>query len=109
METMHTDPIAAFLARFPPFDGLEPEELASLTSGIEARSYDDGDVMLLEDGTPTEHLFVIREGSAELMHQGEVVDLSTVAIDTAGWYLRTVEPVCFLDDGSRFFIGEIHA
>jgi CBS domain-containing protein len=75
VETVHTDPIAAFLARFPPFDGLEPEELVSLTGGIEARSYDDGEVMLLEDGTPTEHLFVIRDGSAELVHQGEVVDL----------------------------------
>src|SRR5258705_1459655 len=72
---MHTDPIAAFLARFPPFDGLEPGELAALTGGIEECTYEAGDVMLLEDGTPTEHLFVVREGSAELMHQGEVVDL----------------------------------
>ena len=75
METMHTDPIADFLARFPPFDGLEPAELAALTGGIEERTYEAGDVMLLEDGAPTEHLFVVREGSAELMHQGEVVDL----------------------------------
>jgi CBS domain-containing protein len=72
---MHTDPIADFLARFPPFDGLEPEELEALTGEIEERSYAEGDVMLLEDGAPTEHLFVVREGSAELMHQGEVVDL----------------------------------
>jgi CBS domain-containing protein len=72
---MHTDPIADFLAPFPPFDGLEPAELAALTGGIEERTYEAGDVMLLEDGAPTEHLFVVRSGSAELMHQGEVVDL----------------------------------
>jgi CBS domain-containing protein len=75
VETMHTDPIAEFLARFAPFDALEPRELAALTGGIEARSYEDGEVMLLEDGTPAEHLFVVRDGSAELVHQGEVVDL----------------------------------
>jgi len=75
VETMHTDPIADFLVNFPPFDGLEPAELAALTGGIEERTYQAGEVMLLEDGAPTEHLFVVREGSAELMHQGEVVDL----------------------------------
>jgi CBS domain-containing protein len=72
---MHTDPIADFLVNFPPFDGLEPAELAALTGGIEEQTYDAGDVMLLEDGAPTEHLFVVRDGSVELMHQGEVVDL----------------------------------
>jgi CBS domain-containing protein len=75
VETMHTDPIAEFLARFPPFDSLEPGELEALTGGIEERAYEAGHVILLEDGAPTQHLFVVREGSVELMHQGEVVDL----------------------------------
>src|SRR5437868_3046383 len=72
---MHTDEIAGFLGRFPPFDGLDPAELAALAAVVEERVYEPGEVALLEDGAPAEHLFVVREGSVELLHQGEVVDV----------------------------------
>jgi CBS domain-containing protein len=75
VETMHTDQIAEFLGRFPPFDALEPAELAALAGSVEERVYEPGEVVLLEDGAPAEHLFVVRDGAVELMHQGEVVDV----------------------------------
>ena len=74
METMHTDHVAEFLARFPPFDALEPGELGALTGDVVERIYEPGDVVLLEDGAPAEHLFVVHDGLVELLHQGEVVD-----------------------------------
>lgn len=75
METMHTDQIAEFLGRYPPFDALEPAELAALAGSVEERVYESGEVVLLEDGTPAEHLFVVQDGAVELIHQGEVVDV----------------------------------
>src|SRR5712691_10870140 len=75
VETMHTDGVAEFLGKFPPFDVLEPAELAALAGSVEERVYEPGEVVLLEDGAPAEHLFVVREGAVELMHQGEVVDV----------------------------------
>ena len=72
---MHTDPVAGFLARFAPFDTLEPGELDALTASVVERVYEPGTVVLLEDGVPAEHLFVVREGLVELVHQGEVVDV----------------------------------
>jgi CBS domain-containing protein len=75
VETMHTDGVAEFLGKFPPFDVLEPAELAALAGSVEERIYEPGEVVLLEDGAPAEHLFVVREGAVELMHQGEVVDV----------------------------------
>src|SRR4051794_26101367 len=72
---MHTDDGAQFLSRFQPFDELAPEELAALGGSVAERVYEPGDVILLEDGAPAEHLFVVREGSVELLHQGQVVDV----------------------------------
>src|SRR5712691_8830873 len=72
---MHTDDVAEFLGRFPPFDALEPGELAALAGSVEERVYEPGEIVLLEDGAPAENLFVVREGAVELLHQGEVVDV----------------------------------
>jgi CBS domain-containing protein len=72
---MHTDDLARFLGRFPPFDALEPDELTALGRSVRERVYEPGDVVLLEDGPPAEYLFVVRDGAVELVHQGQVVDL----------------------------------
>jgi CBS domain-containing protein len=72
---MHTGPHAAFLARFAPFDTLEPAELDAIAAGAEERRYQPGAAILIEDGEPSEHLYVVGEGSVELVHDGEVVDL----------------------------------
>ncbi len=72
---MHTDQPAGFLARFAPFDALEPHELQAIAASAEERRYEPGATILIEDGPPAEHLGVVREGSIELVHDGEVVDL----------------------------------
>jgi CBS domain-containing protein len=72
---MHTDQLTGFLVKFPPFDALEPDELAAIAAGIEERRYEPGAAILLEDGAPSEHVYVVRQGSVELLHDGEVVEL----------------------------------
>jgi CBS domain-containing protein len=66
---------AEFLSRFAPFAGLEEARRTAIAAVAEEHRHDPGDVLLLEDGMPSEHLFVVREGSVELVHEGEVVDV----------------------------------
>jgi len=69
------DGAAAFLRRFPPFDAVAEDELASAEDAILERSYAEGDLVLVEDGTPARHLYVVRAGSVELVHESEVIDV----------------------------------
>jgi CBS domain-containing protein len=39
------------------------------------RTYAEGDLVLVEDGTPARHLYVVRTGSVELVHEEEVIDV----------------------------------
>ena len=71
---MDTADAAAFLGRFAPFDGLEPDERLAIAAVVTERGYEPGETLLVEDGTPSEHLFVVHEGSVELVHEGEVVE-----------------------------------
>src|SRR5438876_8658462 len=72
---VNTPEIAAFLGGFPPFDALPPDELAAVAAAAEARRYAAGENILVEDAQPAQHLFVVREGSVELLHEEEVVDV----------------------------------
>ena len=72
---MNTPEIAAFLGRFPPFDALPEDELAPVSDAVEVRTYAAGENVLVEDAKPAQHLFVVREGSVELVHEEEVVDI----------------------------------
>src|SRR6266550_3386081 len=64
--------IAGFLARFAPFDALEPDELLRVAAAVEARAYTAGETVLVEDGSPAQHFYVIRDGSMELVHEDSV-------------------------------------
>jgi CBS domain-containing protein len=72
---MNTAGRADFLGRFAPFEGLEPDEREAVAAAAEERGYEGGETILLEDGRPSDYLFVVRDGSVELVHQGEVVDV----------------------------------
>jgi CBS domain-containing protein len=72
---MNTAARADFLSRFAPFEALEPDGREAVAAAAEERAYERGETNLLEDGTPSDYLFVIRDGSVELVHQGEVVDV----------------------------------
>ena len=73
-QTQHPD-AAAFLARHPPFDSLERAEVEQIASTVALREYRVGDVALVEDGKPSEAFYVIRDGSMELVHEEEVIDI----------------------------------
>lgn len=72
---MNTAARADFLGRFAPFDGLEPADRDAIAAAAREHAYESGETLLLEDGTPSEQLFVVAEGSVELVHQGEAVDV----------------------------------
>ncbi len=67
--------IAAFLRRYPPFDALPDGELERAEAAVLERTYAAGDLVLIEDGTPARHLYVVRSGSVELVHDDEVIDV----------------------------------
>ena len=58
--------VSEFLARFPPFDALPAGDLGSIASRVEVRRYGLGENILVEDGEPAHHLYVVVEGSVEL-------------------------------------------
>jgi CBS domain-containing protein len=66
---------AAFLRRYPPFDALPEGELERAEAAVLERTYAEGDLVLVEDGTPARHLYVVRTGSVELVHEEEVIDV----------------------------------
>jgi CBS domain-containing protein len=75
VEDVHTREIAAFLGRFPPFDALPSDDLATVAAAAETRRYAQGENVLVEDARPAEQLFVVSEGSVELVHEEEIVDI----------------------------------
>src|SRR5262245_58100790 len=70
MEEVHT-----FLGRFPPFDALTAEELAEVAAAATERELEAGGMILVEDGPPAKHFYLVRSGSVELVHEGEIVDI----------------------------------
>lgn len=66
---------AAFLGLHPPFDGLDPGALDRIAGSIELRRFREGQIVLVEDGTPAQVFYVIRDGSMELVHEEEVIDI----------------------------------
>jgi len=67
--------IAAFLSRFPPFADLEPAQLDAVAAAAQVVRCAAGDDVLIEDATPATGFFVVREGSMELVHEEEVIDI----------------------------------
>jgi CBS domain-containing protein len=64
-----------FLAGLPPFDALDPGQLRALLERASERSLATGEVVLVEDGRPADALYVIRSGSIDLVHDGEVIQV----------------------------------
>ena len=64
-----------FLARHPPFDGIDPAQLNRLAREAVEVEQQPGEVVLVEDGEPARGLWVILTGSMELLHQGEVIQV----------------------------------
>ena len=66
---------AEFLGRYPPFDRLDEAELERVAASVREERVRTGDAVLIEDGRPADAVYVIREGSMELVHEEEVIDI----------------------------------
>lgn len=67
--------VDTFLALYPPFDALAPDELTALTAVAEQLNYEPGDVVLVEDGLPAAGLWVVLTGSMDIVHEGEPIQV----------------------------------
>lgn len=65
----------AFLARFPPFDSLEPDELGRVARAATIERFPAGTTILQQGGPPATALYVVRSGGVELVDDGTVIDL----------------------------------
>jgi CBS domain-containing protein len=69
------DNLDTFLARYPPFDGIAPDELRRLSSNATEHAFRAGEDVLVEDGTPAAGLWVVVTGSMGLVHDGEEIQV----------------------------------
>jgi CBS domain-containing protein len=67
--------VAEFLAAHPPFDALEPDEVAELAAAAEVEFHPLGTEIFQRGAGPVEHLWVVRSGAVEIVHHGRVLDL----------------------------------
>jgi CBS domain-containing protein len=67
--------IAAFLLRYPPFKELTREERERVAGATEVRTLRPGAPVFVEGGPPAAHLFMVRDGSVELVIGGLVVNV----------------------------------
>ncbi len=69
--------IARFLAHYPPFDRMDRARLEQIALSVVEHRAVPGEAVLIEDGATGTHLYVVRDGTMELDHQGHVVDVIT--------------------------------
>lgn len=67
--------VEAFLARYPPFDALPPEELRRVARAVQIQFFPAGSTILGRSGEPSAFLYVVRTGAVELVEDGRVLDL----------------------------------
>jgi CBS domain-containing protein len=67
--------VADFLRSRPPFDALAPGDLDGLAAAIEIESYAPGEDVFRASARPVEHVWVVRDGSVEIVHDDRVLDL----------------------------------
>jgi CBS domain-containing protein len=67
--------VAGFLGSHPPFDGLGAEELARVAAVTETEAFSGGKTIFSQGTGPVGYLRVVRSGSVEIIHDGQVLDL----------------------------------
>jgi CBS domain-containing protein len=67
--------IAGFLGSHPPFDAVRADELARVAAVTEIETIPAGKTIFPEGTGPVEYLWVVRTGSVEIIHDGQVLDL----------------------------------
>jgi CBS domain-containing protein len=67
--------VAGFLGSHPPFDVLEPDELARVAAVTETEVSVPGQTIFSQGAGPVASLWVVRTGSVEIIHDGRILDL----------------------------------
>jgi CBS domain-containing protein len=69
------DEIAQFLRAHPPFDTIAPDELARLAGAAEVCAFADGETIFAQRASPRTSVWIVYEGTVELVDHGRVLDL----------------------------------
>lgn len=94
----NTPPLTAdarFLARLQPFAGLSHETLEHAATLMSEQCLPAGAIVLAEGGEPSTQLYVVRDGSLELVRNGLVVDILALGDVFGHQTLLTGEPPQF--------------
>ena len=67
--------IADFLGAHPLFAAMEEGDLERLRAATEIESYAAGAVVFAQGADPVEHVWIVRTGAVEIVHDGRVLDL----------------------------------
>jgi CBS domain-containing protein len=67
--------VADFLASHPPFDAFEPAEIARVAEAAEVEFHPAGTEIFQQGAEPVEHVWVVRSGAVEIVHDSRVLDL----------------------------------
>jgi CBS domain-containing protein len=67
--------VTRFLRDYPPFDALEVAAGERVAAAAEVACYRSGATIFAQGSEPVEHLWVIRSGAVELVHDGRILDL----------------------------------
>ena len=62
----------AFIEQIPPFDQLQPDDLALVRQALQRVEGEAGTLLLAQDGPPSNYLNIIRSGSVELRSGGQI-------------------------------------
>jgi CBS domain-containing protein len=68
--------VAAFLARHPPFDSLDPVRLREMAGSVLIEFFPSGTTILEQGGPAAGYLYVVRSGAVEVLEDGRLVDLA---------------------------------
>jgi CBS domain-containing protein len=67
--------VAGFLGSHPPFDAVDAGELARIAAVTETEVSPRGKAIFAQGAGPVEHVWIVRSGSVEVIHDGRVLDL----------------------------------
>jgi len=67
--------ITGFLGSRPPFDAVGADELARVAAVTETEEFPAGKTIFSQGTGPVEYLRIVRTGSVEIIHNGQVLDL----------------------------------
>jgi CBS domain-containing protein len=67
--------VTRFLREYPPFDAVAPEAVERVAAAAEVEFHRAGDTIIAQGSDPLDHLWVVRSGEIEIIHDGRVLDL----------------------------------